>query len=47
MEVGNLEGPDVQNTQLVARVKCGAWGGQLQRAGTQGMGFLLIPEEGE
>ena len=41
------EGPDMQNTQLVARVLHGAWGGQLWKAGTWGTGFFLIPKEGE
>ena len=31
-EMGNLEDPDVWNTQLLARVNHGAWGGQLWKS---------------
>ena len=46
-EVGDLEGLNVWNTQLVAGANCSAWGGWLWKVGMWGMGLFSPTKEGK
>ena len=46
-EVGDLEGSNVQNTQLVEGADSGVWGGWPWKVGMQGTGLFSTPEYGE